>query len=104
MIKYRHPFAEFVAATGRSGIHGSTLSACCLLTLTRTLPPVIINDAEALQLADNRDTAGLAAQAREIRDRRHAGLVTYSRKVFIPLTHLCRMSATIAPSPPCRAR
>ena len=51
---------------------------------------MIINDAEALQLANNRDTAGLAAQAREIRDRRHAGLVTYSRKVFIPLTHLCR--------------
>ena len=51
---------------------------------------MIISEAEALQLANNRDTAALAAGAREIRDRRHAGIVTYSRKVFIPLTHLCR--------------
>lgn len=51
---------------------------------------MIIPEAEALQLADDRDTAALAARAREIRDRRHAGIVSYSRKVFIPLTHLCR--------------
>ncbi len=50
----------------------------------------MISEAEALQLADNRDTAALAAKARTIRDRRLAGLITYSRKVFIPLTHLCR--------------
>ena len=64
--------------------------ACCPLALSRKLRHVIIPEAEALQLADNRDTAALAARAREIRDRRHAGIVTYSRKVFIPLTHLCR--------------
>ena len=51
---------------------------------------MIISESAALQLADNRDTAALAARAREIRDRNHAGIVTYSRKVFIPLSHLCR--------------
>jgi FO synthase len=34
--------------------------------------------------------AELTAAARLIRDRRHESLVTYSRKVFIPLTQLCR--------------
>jgi FO synthase len=34
--------------------------------------------------------AELTAAARVIRDRQHGSLVTYSRKVFIPLTHLCR--------------
>jgi FO synthase len=32
----------------------------------------------------------LCKQARELRDRGHGQLVTYSRKVFIPLTRLCR--------------
>jgi FO synthase len=34
--------------------------------------------------------AELTAAARVIRDRHHGSLVTYSRKVFIPLTQLCR--------------
>ena len=50
----------------------------------------MMSDAEALARAGNRDTVGLAAGARELRDRGHGGLVTYSRKVFLPLTHLCR--------------
>ncbi|MGI9249962.1 MAG: bifunctional FO biosynthesis protein CofGH [Pseudohongiellaceae bacterium] len=45
---------------------------------------------EALGLADVTDTAGLAALARQLRDERHRNIITYSRKVFIPLTHLCR--------------
>ena len=49
-----------------------------------------ISDTEALSLADLTDTARLAAVAVELRDRGHRNLVTYSRKVFIPLTHLCR--------------
>ncbi|MDE0603308.1 MAG: bifunctional FO biosynthesis protein CofGH [bacterium] len=36
------------------------------------------------------DLAELMAQAREIRDRVHGARVTYSPKVFIPLTMLCR--------------
>ena len=32
----------------------------------------------------------LMAKASFLRDCEHGGIVTYSRKVFIPLTHLCR--------------
>ena len=49
-----------------------------------------ISEAQALQLAEHRDASALAPRAREIRDLRHAGLTTCSRKVFIPLTRLCR--------------
>jgi len=45
---------------------------------------------EALELAESVDTAALAAKACELRDRQHRNIITYSRKVFIPLTHLCR--------------
>ena len=34
--------------------------------------------------------AALMAEAGELRDRGHGRLISYSRKVFIPLTHLCR--------------
>ncbi len=49
-----------------------------------------LSDAEAVALAELPDTAALAAVAAQLRDRGHGRLVTYSRKVFIPLTHLCR--------------
>lgn len=45
---------------------------------------------QALALADVADTAALSALASEQRDRAHRNVITYSRKVFIPLTHLCR--------------
>ena len=48
------------------------------------------SDDEALALADFDDTATLAAAAAELRDAGFLNLVTYSKKVFIPLTHLCR--------------
>ncbi len=48
------------------------------------------SDAEALSLAGMDDTAALADVAGRLRDRGHGSLVTYSRKVFIPLTRLCR--------------
>ena len=47
-------------------------------------------DSEALRLADCQDTASLAAIASKCRDAGFRNVVTYSRKVFIPLTHLCR--------------
>ncbi len=47
-------------------------------------------DAQALALADYTDTAALVAAAGRIRDAGHGNTVSYSRKVFIPLTHLCR--------------
>jgi FO synthase len=45
---------------------------------------------QALSLADFGDTAALVATAALLRDRGHRNIITYSRKVFIPLTHLCR--------------
>src|SRR5689334_16939702 len=50
----------------------------------------LLSDAEALALAEQCDPAELAARARSLRDAGFGNLVTYSRKVFIPLTHLCR--------------
>ena len=48
------------------------------------------SDAEGLALAAVTDTQALATIAGELRDRGHGKLLTYSRKVFIPLTQLCR--------------
>ena len=48
------------------------------------------SEADALALADVEDTAALAQLAAQLRDQGFANVVTYSRKVFIPLTHLCR--------------
>ncbi len=45
---------------------------------------------ECLELATTTDTADLMAEARGLRDSGFRNLVTYSRKVFVPLTHLCR--------------
>jgi FO synthase len=45
---------------------------------------------DALSLAEETDTAALANAASTLRDRGHGNVITYSRKVFIPLTHLCR--------------
>ena len=46
--------------------------------------------AEALALAAEDDLSPLLDCAAVLRDRAHPDIVTYSRKVFIPLTHLCR--------------
>ena len=49
-----------------------------------------LSDAEARLLANFDDTAAIAEVASELRDQQFNNVVTYSRKVFIPLTHLCR--------------
>src|SRR5215467_7943199 len=49
-----------------------------------------LSPAEALALADCPDTRGLMRIAASLRDEAHGDLVSYSRKVFIPLTQLCR--------------
>ena len=46
--------------------------------------------ADALALAACDDLATLMAVAAKLRDEGHSRLVSYSRKVFIPLTQLCR--------------
>lgn len=47
-------------------------------------------DEEAIALSGFEDTARLMAAAREIRDEHFHHVITYSKKVFIPLTQLCR--------------
>ena len=49
-----------------------------------------LSDGEALSLADHGDTSALASVAAQWRDAGFRNVVTYSRKIFIPLTHLCR--------------
>ncbi|MCH8277637.1 MAG: 7,8-didemethyl-8-hydroxy-5-deazariboflavin synthase CofG, partial [Proteobacteria bacterium] len=49
-----------------------------------------LNRTAAMSLADNVDLDALVGTAAEIRDSAHHNLVTFSKKVFIPLTHLCR--------------
>ncbi len=48
------------------------------------------NHIQALALAGEKDIQGLMSHAAALRDRGHGNLITYSRKVFIPLTQLCR--------------
>jgi len=50
------------------------------------------DDVDLLALIENSDTRSLMARAACLRDQGHANIITYSRKVFIPLTHLCRDS------------
>src|SRR5690348_8661346 len=52
---------------------------------THGLDPV-----EALALAERTDLASLMEAAARLRDAGHGRIVSYSRKVFIPLTQLCR--------------
>jgi FO synthase len=50
----------------------------------------VLTPAEAYRLVELSDLAPLLRAAARRRDRAHGGVVSYSRKVFIPLTKLCR--------------
>ena len=55
-----------------------------------------------LALAEMTDIRGLMREATALRDKGYGNAITYSRKVFLPLTHLCRDSChycTFAKSP-----
>lgn len=56
----------------------------------RHMPPSLPSDAEALAMAEHSGLRELQQRARALRDQGFGNIVTYSRKVFIPLTHLCR--------------
>jgi FO synthase len=58
--------------------------------LDRAASGARLGDNEALALADTTDLGPLMQTAAALRDAGHGGLVSYSRKVFIPLTQLCR--------------
>ena len=53
-------------------------------------PSPLLSEQQALALASNTDTSALMQQARLVRDDGFRDVVTYSRKVFFPLTQLCR--------------
>lgn len=50
----------------------------------------LLSEADALALATRTDTAALVKEAKTLCDSAHGNIITYSKKVFIPLTHLCR--------------
>jgi len=52
--------------------------------------PEGLSEADALRLAELSDSPALMQAAAQLRDRGFNNGVSYSRKVFIPLTHLCR--------------
>jgi len=56
----------------------------------RTGTPRSLGDEDALALSLETDTSTLMRRAAQIRDTHHGNLISYSRKVFIPLTRLCR--------------
>ena len=58
--------------------------------LDRSLNGSLPSAADAAVLADAPQSAPLLPVASTLRDRGFGNLVTYSKKVFIPLTHLCR--------------
>ena len=53
-------------------------------------PDTAITDDQALALAEYRDLGRLMPLAAARRDSAHGSIVSYSRKVFVPLTQLCR--------------
>src|SRR4029079_9847003 len=61
-----------------------------LAVIERARAGAVLGDAQALLLADCADTALLMDVATQLRDRGFRNVVTYSRKVFVPLTQLCR--------------
>jgi FO synthase len=58
----------------------------------RTLGGRELSDEETMSLSDCVDMPALLAAASRLRDQGHGANVSYSRKVFIPLTKLCRDS------------
>ncbi len=58
--------------------------------LARAAAGETLPEAAALALAECDDLPPLMRVAAKLRDEGHGGLVSYSRKVFIPLTQLCR--------------
>ena len=50
----------------------------------------VLSDSESRSLVDLTDLPPLLAAAAQLRDQVHQNRISYSRKVFIPLTQLCR--------------
>lgn len=63
-----------------------------MVDLKRALAGELPTHQEALSLSECDDLTTLMAVAASLRDQGHPRLISYSRKVFIPLTQLCRDS------------
>jgi FO synthase len=63
-----------------------------MTTLDRITGADRVDDAAALTLAEYDDLPALMQTAAALRDQGHGATISYSRKVFIPLTQLCRDS------------
>ncbi|MCL4241773.1 MAG: 5-amino-6-(D-ribitylamino)uracil--L-tyrosine 4-hydroxyphenyl transferase CofH [Dehalococcoidia bacterium] len=59
-------------------------------TIALALHGALPGDAAALAIAEETDLPALLDAAATLRDRGHRNVVSFSKKVFIPLTHLCR--------------
>src|SRR5438132_14026591 len=70
------------------GLEGSSVTITAILKRAET--GARLSAAEALALADYNELGALTPVAAALRDAGHGNLVSYSRKVFIPLTQLCR--------------
>ena len=58
--------------------------------LARAEASEMLSEADALALAECDELPALTRIAAKLRDAGHGSLISYSRKVFIPLTQLCR--------------
>ena len=63
--------------------------------MTQTVLEMALNgklpeDLDVVSLAEEQDLEPLLPVASSLRDSGHRNLISYSRKVFIPLTQLCR--------------
>lgn len=75
-----------ISSTGK----GSALSCASILDRVRLGEPIAHADASALICCSDSDLPALLFLARAAKERFKPGAITYSRKVFIPLTNLCR--------------
>jgi 7,8-didemethyl-8-hydroxy-5-deazariboflavin synthase CofG subunit len=67
-------------------------ASCCARELAELSPGSPISRELALRLirSDDRNLAALVSAARAAKERFKPGVITYSRKIFLPLTNLCR--------------
>ncbi len=62
----------------------------CQMLLSRSIAGEYLTDSNCLTLSTFDKTDALMEVARNLRDKAFYNVITYSKKVFIPLTHLCR--------------
>ena len=58
--------------------------------LPTSLPAPGLSEEDAFGLLERTNLSEMMAEARALRDEGFGALLTYSKKLFIPLTHLCR--------------